>query len=185
MGCEDWGCGHHRLDEEVYLEPQITYHENQLSRREVQSRSSEELPFFLSYEEFVDSDFFNDKIDLWVSDIQILRNNSTDRVYRLQRLFIILWYMSQEDLFVSNAELQGWDSDAHAEDPDWGVYVEWFFSLISQQAVREFQTNVNLLIDGVVGDATKEMLYRTIYRFYHSEELLNNGEIIQQVFNTD
>lgn len=183
--CENSWCGHHRFENEIFIDSELITHQHQLSRSQVISRSSIDLPVFEDYESFIESDFFTEEIDLWIGDIRLWRDNNAQLVIRLQRMLIILWYMSPDDLFVSNAELQWWDSDAHAQDPNGWVYIEGYFSNMSHSAVIKFQDTIWIWNDGIVWDATKEFLYKTIYRFYHSYESINTVDIRDQVFKPD
>jgi rhamnogalacturonyl hydrolase YesR len=116
--------------------------------------------------------------------LKISRDNDADRAIRLQRILIILGYMTEEDFFISNAELQWWDSDAHAEDPDGGLYREGYFAMKTLNAVKQFQNSVWAWNDGVVWDITKVTLYRTLFMSYHYAEVLSNNEIQEKVFRS-
>lgn len=185
MWCEDGWCGHYRLESELYYIGKIQSHPDKLSPQEVRERSQQEIPLFWTFWEYMDSDFFRENTDLWIPDLENNRENMSLNVWKLQRMLLILWYMREDDFFASNLELQWPDSDAYRDDPNGGVYREWYFWLKTQTAVELFQENNMLRVDGRVWNDTKLALYRELYISYHILALASIHDRKNYVFNLE
>lgn len=155
-----------------------------LSRADIQTLSSSsefphgiELPYFWSYEDFLESDFFASYYNLGEEDIlfshehHFLQEYSLDPVAmyveRIQRMLTILWYL--------NVEIFSWDNCGRFPEAEnceeqfsWRYF--WVFGPQTDAAIRSFQQNHSLPIDGVVWERTKRSFYLEVYHRFHNSQ---------------
>lgn len=155
-----------------------------LSISEIQALSASEeypngvdFPNFLSYEEFLESDFFNRYYNLWEENISFhpdthfLQDYSLDPtaifVERIHRMLTILWYLDVEIFSGNTCRRTSEEPGENCEEEfPWRYF--WVFGPQTDAAIRRFQTHYWLPVDGVVWSETKRNFYYVVYHKFHN-----------------
>jgi len=151
-----------------------------------EEQNLDDIPHFLNVTEFMASDFFAEHYDLWSIDLQgkwmwdicnqeqetiqreswqvlMLRpvNNSVDinRASKLQKMLLGLWYLSRDSLD-STTTYTHWVRETSI------VYL-WALWQTEHLAMRQFQTNNQLLANWVFSETERQKIYTQIFENFH------------------
>ena len=151
---------------------------------------------FDTFESFTQSDSFKKFYDLganhlkYDADRYILQlywlSEEKLQVMNLQRMFVVLWYMDIWDFqwMYSNIESDFCSISKH-EDTCNTLDPFLYFGVFGYQtdnAVRNFQSENDLVVDGIVWETTKWKLYTKIYNAAHN---INNRFSVFQKTNQE
>jgi len=139
----------------------------------------QKLPKFLSYEEFVWSDFFTEVYQVWdIEDvIQFSKEewnftrltwDGNKKIAKLQMMLISLWHMKQDDL-LWKLHISEWESQT--------IHFWWLWWQKTFAAIERSQAAIWVKPDRMVGSETKQALYSEVYETFHKKVLQHIAKV--------